>query len=370
MQTIKTYAVILASGMGKRTGFDIPKQLIKVSGKELLIRSVEIFINQYLPINFDNIIITVPPQNVFKFDWEEFINKTLLFNKYNNINNVNTDTDTNTNDGTNGISTYTDTMKKNDCKTDYANIHTNIIDKIKIIEGGDLRQKSVYNALNYIEKNFTYLNSGSKSRCKNNIKYNTESNLNYSLNDSIIFIHDSARPFVTNDEICLLYKAAVEFGASFLYRHITDTVKTFKDLEIKKINKNNGIIKDIENIQIINSNNAKSNKSGSKNSELKYLYTLNRNNLIAAKTPQAFKFNLIKKAMDAVFKFKNDENIKKFTDDISFVEDYGYSAKPIISNEFNIKITSPFDLELAEFLLNKFNKMNKNNTNNKKIDNK
>ena len=356
MQTIKTYVVILASGLGKRTGFDTPKQLIKIGGKELLIRSIEIFINQYLPINFDNIIITVPPQNVFKFDWEEFINKTLLFNKYNNINN------TNTNDDINCINTYSDTdintIKKNDCKTDYANIHTNIIDKIKIIEGGDLRQKSVYNALNYIEKNFTYLNSGSKFRCKNNIKYNIESNFNYSLNDSIIFIHDSARPFVINDEICLLFEAALKFGASFLYGHITDTVKTFKDLEIKKINKNNGIIKDIENIITINGNNAKSNKSDSENSELKYLDTLNRNNLMAAKTPQVFKFSLIKKAMDAVF--KNNKNIEKFTDDISFVEDYGYPAKPIMSNEFNIKITSSFDVELAEFLLNKFNKNNKN----------
>ncbi|MHB8291833.1 MAG: 2-C-methyl-D-erythritol 4-phosphate cytidylyltransferase [bacterium] len=310
MQTIKTYAVILASGLGKRTGFDIPKQLIKISGKELLIRSVEIFINQYLPINFDSIIITVPPQNVFKFDWEKFINKKLSFDECSNINNVNA----NTNDNINGINANTtDTIKKNDCKTDYANIHTNIIDKIKIIEGGDLRQKSVYNALNYIE----YI----------------EKNSIYS-NNSIVFIHDSARPFVTNDEICLLFEAAFKFGASFLYGHITDTVKTFKDLEIKKINKNNGIIKDIENIQIINNNNAKSNKSDSENSGLKYLSTLNRNNLIAAKTPQVFKFNLIKKAMDAVF--KNDKNIEKFTDDISFVEDYGYPAKPIMSNEFNI----------------------------------
>ncbi|MHB1694026.1 MAG: hypothetical protein ACYCUW_09155, partial [bacterium] len=64
---------------------------------------------------------------------------------------------------------------------------------------------------------------------------------------------------------------------------------------------------------------------------------------------------------------KNNKNIEKFTDDISFVEDYGYPAKPIISNEFNIKITSSFDVKLAEFLLNKFNKMNKNNTNNIKI---
>ncbi|MHB1665794.1 MAG: IspD/TarI family cytidylyltransferase [bacterium] len=339
MQTTKTYAVILASGIGKRTGCDIPKQLIKISGKELLIRSIEIFTNKYLPINFDNIIITVPSQNVFKFDWEKFINKKVLFNKYNNINNDST----NVNDDINGIAVNADIIKKNYRKTDYANIHTNIIDKIKIIEGGDLRQKSVYNALNYIE----YI----------------EKNSIYS-NDSIVFIHDSARPFVTNDEISLLYKAAVEFEASFLYSPLSDTIKTFKDSKIKKINNNNSIIKDIENTKGINNNNNK-NKLVLGNYELKYLSTLNRNNLIAAKTPQVFKFNLIKKAMDGVF--KNNKNIEKFTDDISFVEDYGYPAKPIISNEFNIKITSSFDVKLAEFLLNKFNKMNKNNTNNIKI---
>lgn len=337
LQTTKTYAVILASGTGKRTGFDIPKQLIKISGKELLIRSIEIFTNQYLPINFDNIIITVPSQNVFKFDWEKFINKKLLYNN-SNIDNVNDDIH-----NTNGINAnISDTIKKNDCKTDYAYIYTNIIDKIKIIEGGDLRQKSVYNALNYIE----YI----------------EKKIIYS-NDSIVFIHDAARPFVTNDEISLLYKAAIEFGASFLYSPLSDTIKTFKDSKIKKIN--NNTIKDIENIKDINNNDKNNkNKLDSGNSELKYLSTLNRNNLIAAKTPQVFKFNLIKKAMDAVF--KNDENIEKFTDDISFAENYGYPVKPIISNEFNIKITSSFDVELAEFLINKFNKINTNNTNNKK----
>jgi 2-C-methyl-D-erythritol 4-phosphate cytidylyltransferase len=345
LQTTKTYAVILASGMGKRTGCAIPKQLIKISGKELLIRSIEIFTNQYLPINFDNIIITVPSQNVFKFDWEKFINKKLLFNEYNNsnIDNVNDDIH-----NTNGINANTnDTIKKNDCKTDYANIHTNIIDKIKIIEGGDLRQKSVYNALNYIE----YI----------------EKKMIYS-NDSIVFIHDAARPFVTNYEISLLYKAAVKFGASFLYSPLSDTIKTFKNSKIKKIN-NNNTIKDIKNIKSINNNDKNNkNKLNSGNSELQYLSTLNRNNLIAAKTPQVFKFNLIKKAMDAVF--ENDENIEKFTDDVSFAENYGYPVKTIISNEFNIKITSSFDVELAEFLINKFNKMNTNNTNNKKINNK
>ncbi|RZD19257.1 MAG: 2-C-methyl-D-erythritol 4-phosphate cytidylyltransferase [Candidatus Acididesulfobacter diazotrophicus] len=342
LQTTKTYAVILASGTGKRTGFDIPKQLIKISGKELLIRSIEIFTNQYLPINFDNIIITVPPQNVFKFDWEKFINKKLIFNEYNNINNANNNDINDIDD----IDANTDAIKKNYRKTDYANIHTNIIDKIKIIEGGDLRQKSVYNALNYIE----YI----------------EKKIIYS-NDSIVFIHDAARPFVTNDEISLLYKAAVEFGASFLYSPLSDTIKTFKDSKIN--NNNNNTVKNIENIKDINNNDKNNkNKLDSANSELKYLSTLNRNNLIAAKTPQVFKFNLIKKAMDAVF--KNDENIEKFTDDISFAENYGYPVKPIISNEFNIKITSSFDMELAEFLINKFNKMNTNNTNNKKINNK
>ncbi|MDR1433320.1 MAG: bifunctional cytidylyltransferase/SDR family oxidoreductase [Puniceicoccales bacterium] len=42
---MKVYAIVLASGIGKRVGIDIPKQFLKISGKTVLEHSIEIFEN-------------------------------------------------------------------------------------------------------------------------------------------------------------------------------------------------------------------------------------------------------------------------------------------------------------------------------------
>lgn len=60
--------------------------------------------------------------------------------------------------------------------------------------GGSTRQKSVFNALKDISRHIE--KSGSN------------------LNDTIVFIHDGARPFVTEEIILSAYEAAVEYGAA------------------------------------------------------------------------------------------------------------------------------------------------------------
>ena len=395
MQHTKHYAVILSSGIGKRTGFDIPKQLVKIRGTELLLRSIAIFSNKNSMVNFDKIIITVPPSSTFDFDWKKFIADNISINVNPKLNKLQTDTK-NCQKG----SKYQQEMR-----------YQNVFDKIAVIEGGDLRQKSVYNALDYIEKNFICCNAGNSvpdsgfnsntnlhldphsssdsdfisysdsNSCSDSDFISYSDSDSYSSSDSIVFIHDSARPFVTNNEIYTLNKAASEFGASFLFGLLTDTIKSVKRREY-------------------NENYLTEENLGHKYPELKYFNTLDRNNLIAAKTPQVFKFDIIKKAMDKIFKKdkqlnkykmpnsgsnpKNadteqpaeyaaenigsvnktceksiETNLEKFTDDISFIENCGIPAKPILSNEFNIKITSASDVELAEFFLDKFDRINR-----------
>ncbi|RZD15944.1 MAG: hypothetical protein EVJ46_07030 [Candidatus Acididesulfobacter guangdongensis] len=399
MQHTKHYAVILSSGIGKRTGFDIPKQLVKIGGAELLLRSIAIFNNKNSMVNFDKIIITVPPSSTFGFDWKKFIADNISLNVNPELNQLQTDNK--------NYPKGSEYRQEPQCR--------DVFDKIAIIEGGDLRQKSVYNALNYIEKNFIGCNTGdsvpdfdlnsntnshsdsdsttnlhldsNSCSCPDYISYSdSDSDADsYSSSDSIVFIHDSARPFVTNSEIYMLNEAASEFGASFLFGLVTDTIKSVECRKHKK--------------DYLTEEN-----SGRNYPELKYFNTLDRNNLIAAKTPQVFKFNIIKKAMDKIFKkdgyLNNDEmprscknvkniedteqfnghaaeitgsvnsvnkacrksietNLEKFTDDISFIENCGIPAKPILSNEFNIKITSASDVELAEFFLDKFDKINR-----------
>lgn len=336
---MKIFAILLASGTGKRTGLNIPKQLAKIMGKEIILRSLDIFINS--AINFEKIIITTPPLNVFNFDWEWFLKKEYKANA----------------SPLNDRSSFNFRGRRRTGK------------KLKIITGGGQRQDSVYKALEYINKNFL-----------SNLSNEAEKK------DAIVFIHDSARPFVTDNELKSLLKYAAVCGASFLYSPVTDTIKQAFDLDHSvynlKIDKNNtNNIKLIKNGDLnINSkniepmksikadnnnsytnNNEKSNKininSKDENSAL-YLQTLKRKELIAAKTPQVFKFILIKSAMDEALK-----NNCNFTDDVSFIEMLGYPVKPVLSNEFNIKITSALDIELAQFLLDKFNALNNNNQN-------
>ena len=66
--------------------------------------------------------------------------------------------------------------------------------KIKIITGGDTRQKSVYNALKHV-------------------------------NNEYVLIHDGARPLITNDIIQNTMDSTVKYGAVSVMTKTTDTIK-------------------------------------------------------------------------------------------------------------------------------------------------
>ncbi|MHB8232500.1 MAG: IspD/TarI family cytidylyltransferase [bacterium] len=248
---MKIYAILLAAGTGSRTGASIPKQLIKIKGKEIILHSLEIFLES--KINFEAVIIPTPLPSVFNFDWNNFFQKNTASGK---------------------------------------------IKKLHIITGGSTRQESVYNSIKYLE----------------NILPLQEAE------NAIVFIHDSARPFVTDEELCLLLDKAVIHGAAFLCSKVTETIKEINTEKKKEI----------------------------KASEPVRLKTIKRDNLISAKTPQVFRFQIIKKAIEeaAAVNFIS-------TDDISLAEHSGFTAVPVLSTDFNIKITSALDVEIAELLLKK-----------------
>jgi 2-C-methyl-D-erythritol 4-phosphate cytidylyltransferase len=76
--------------------------------------------------------------------------------------------------------------------------------------------------------------------------------------------------------------------------------------------------------------------------------TLNRENIRAVQTPQVFSFNIIKKAYDRAY-----EEGFYATDDAALVERVGGNVKIIEGSPFNIKVTTPEDLEMVEYLLGK-----------------
>ena len=72
--------------------------------------------------------------------------------------------------------------------------------------------------------------------------------------------------------------------------------------------------------------------------------TVSRNDYRLVQTPQAFDIQLLKAANRQPY---NDG----FTDDASVVEAFGYDITLVEGNRENIKITTPYDLKIAEVLI-------------------
>lgn len=125
-----------------------------------------------------------------------------------------------------------------------------------------------------------------------------------------ILVHDGARPLAGDKVIRKLIVEVKKSGAAILAVPIIDTVKKVK----------NGIIS----------------------------ATLNRSKLWAAQTPQGFKASLIKRAHERAEKLAF-----KATDDADLVEKLGHKVKIVMGSYDNIKVTTPFDLEIAERVLSK-----------------
>jgi 2-C-methyl-D-erythritol 4-phosphate cytidylyltransferase len=124
----------------------------------------------------------------------------------------------------------------------------------------------------------------------------------------IVVIHDAARPFVTQELVgrCV---DAVRAGAdgAIAAAPVTDTIKEADD-------------------------------SG------RVVRTLDRDTLWSIQTPQAFRAEILRTALDS-------ERIADATDDASLVEALGGEVRIVESNARNFKITWPDDLARAESLL-------------------
>ncbi|MFC1950756.1 2-C-methyl-D-erythritol 4-phosphate cytidylyltransferase [Chloroflexota bacterium] len=121
-----------------------------------------------------------------------------------------------------------------------------------------------------------------------------------------VVIHDGVRPLVTMDLINRGLEAVRETGAAVAAVPVTDTIKVAEDNRIVH-------------------------------------QTLPRQNLWAVQTPQVFSIKIIKEAYSRV--------TGDMTDDASLVEQLGYKVKLYMGAYDNIKITTPDDLVLAEWML-------------------
>lgn len=124
-----------------------------------------------------------------------------------------------------------------------------------------------------------------------------------------VAIHDGARCLVTPDMIDQVCRAAYRYRAASAVAPVSDTVKTAKG----------GFV------------------AG----------TIDRNSVFLATTPQVFSANLYRAALETV------QNADQLTDDNQLIEQLPYPIKLVDCGKENIKITTPDDVDLAEFLLKK-----------------
>jgi 2-C-methyl-D-erythritol 4-phosphate cytidylyltransferase len=157
---------------------------------------------------------------------------------------------------------------------------------IHLVEGGDHRQQSVANALNSIS----------------------------AADDDIVLVHDAVRPFITEEIIHEVIRAAQKYGAAIAGLPAVDTVKQVERTA-------DGAL---------------------------ITATLPRERVVLAQTPQGFRYDVLKKAFDEA---AADGFIG--TDEASLVERSGHAVAVVMGSPRNIKITAPGDMELAEFYLKK-----------------
>lgn len=149
-------------------------------------------------------------------------------------------------------------------------------------------------------KNEIKVVSGGKTR------HNSVMNgLNAAGNCDIALIHDGVRPFVTEQLIKRVIDGTKEADGCIPVLPVTDTIKIAENGFIRK--------------------------------------TVPREYLFAVQTPQAFK---MEKILDAHMKAMGREYIP--TDDSMLIEESGGSIKIVEGERFNIKITLPEDMILAE----------------------
>jgi 2-C-methyl-D-erythritol 4-phosphate cytidylyltransferase len=130
--------------------------------------------------------------------------------------------------------------------------------------------------------------------------------------DDIVLVHDAVRPFVTEGIIRDVIEAAKKHGAAIAGLPAMDTIK-----EVQRTAEGAVITA-----------------------------TVPRERVVMAQTPQGFRHSVLKKAFD-------EATADGFlgTDEASLVERSGHEVVVVMGSPRNIKITTPADMELAEFFL-------------------
>jgi 2-C-methyl-D-erythritol 4-phosphate cytidylyltransferase len=130
--------------------------------------------------------------------------------------------------------------------------------------------------------------------------------------DDIVLVHDAVRPFVDEETIVNVSEAVKKYGAAIAGVPAVDTVKQVERTA-------DGAV---------------------------VIATVPREKMVLAQTPQGFRFGVLKKVFDEAM-----ADGFMGTDEASLIERAGGTVHVVMGSPRNMKITTPADLELAEFFL-------------------
>jgi 2-C-methyl-D-erythritol 4-phosphate cytidylyltransferase len=138
--------------------------------------------------------------------------------------------------------------------------------------------------------------------------------------DDVVLVHDAVRPFVDDEIIASVVREVEKHGAAIAGLPALDTIKQVE--------------RAAEGALITS--------------------TIPRERVVQAQTPQGFRYHLIQRAFDSA-----TADGFMGTDEASLVERLGASVWVVMGSPRNIKITTPADLELAEFLMSQLQRSTK-----------
>ncbi len=128
--------------------------------------------------------------------------------------------------------------------------------------------------------------------------------------EDVVMVHDAVRPFLNKNLLLDLAHSCEQFDSSIPVIPIKDSLRK------------------------VDFANAES------------TIAINRDELRAVQTPQAFKFNLLYQAFELAGNQRSN-----YTDEASIFERHIKPVKTVRGSDFNFKITTPFDWKVAEVLL-------------------
>ena len=135
--------------------------------------------------------------------------------------------------------------------------------------------------------------------------------------DDIVLVHDAVRPFVDQDTILGVIEGVKKYDAAIAGVPAIDTVKQ--------------VDRTADGAVVI--------------------ATVPRERMVLAQTPQGFRFGILKKAFDEAM-----ADGFMGTDEASLIERSGGAVHVVMGSPRNMKITTPADLELADFFLSQENR--------------